>query len=51
MKKFKQLLEDIELVSGHPRTTKRDMHDYYTPDAEYAQGVQLVLKPKVKKKK
>ena len=27
MKKFKQLLEDIELVSGHPRTTKRDMQD------------------------
>ena len=25
MKKFKQLLEDIELMSGLPRTTKRDM--------------------------
>ena len=25
------------------------MHDYYTPEAEHAQGVQLVLRPKVKK--
>ena len=27
MKKFKHLLEDIELMSGHPRTTKSDMRD------------------------
>lgn len=25
------------------------MHDYYTPEAEHAQGVQLVLRPKAKK--
>lgn len=27
MKLFKHLLEDIELISGHPRTTKSDMQD------------------------
>ena len=38
MKTYKQLLEDIELVSGHPRTAKSDMrsaqHDFDV-DAEF----------------
>jgi len=38
MKTYSQLLEDIELVSGHPRTTKSDMrtaqHDF-EDDVEY----------------
>lgn len=38
MKTFRQLLEDIELISGHPRTTKSDMRDIqrdFEDDAEY----------------
>lgn len=47
MKNFKQLLEDIELVSGHPRTTKSDMRYAqmdFKDDAEYRKNLGKIHK-------
>ena len=47
MKNFKQLLEDIELVSGHPRTTKSDIRNAqmdFEDDAEYRKNLGKIHK-------
>ena len=47
MKRLKQLLEDIELVSGHPRTTKSDMRHAqqdFKDDAEYRKNLGKIHK-------
>jgi hypothetical protein len=47
MKSFKQLLEDIELVSGHPRTTKSDMRNAqmdFEDDVEFRKNLGKIHK-------